>query len=267
MVILFSILLLLSPDSAPRGVDAETIAATALESVEHAYALAPRASLLVDAQALITRWPGTSAAGRACLWLGALALEQGRLRAARGWYGEARTRFPQRDIAALALRGLGDVDLREGANLDAIVAYGQARAVADPTLAIELRDKIALARGAHGRWLGELGCWVFALACFLWFAIRLRGRRLALPLETRALAPVYALLLVAALGRDPNALRALAIIAVASLLLVTVAFAGGLHRRLAPCLALSAATLAIVYIGLQRAGMTVAVWNALLRRG
>jgi hypothetical protein len=89
----------------------------------------------------------------------------------------------------------------------------------------------------------------------------LRTYRPELPLEARLLAPIYALLVAAAWGRDPHAPEAMLWIALGSLLLVTLAYpAKRPGRRARNTVTLLIGTVAVIYIGLRRSG----VMNALV---
>src|SRR5262249_49508746 len=76
---------------------------------------------------------------------------------------------------------------------------------------IELRQKITRARVLFGRWLVEWSALFFlllAISRFLWRGQR-PGRVLAPSMEARFAAPVYLLLILGALRRDPAVLHAL----------------------------------------------------------
>jgi tetratricopeptide (TPR) repeat protein len=250
----------------PGNVDVEASAAAELQRIQEAFRLDPHGSWQPDAERLVGRWPQAQAAGRACLWMGSLALEQGRYIAARSWFDETLRRFPDGNLATLAWRGRGDVDYKEGHYAAALAAYARARPDAQGSLALELDEKLRAARRERDRFVAELAAWTFALGSLVWLALALRGRTLRVPTETWALLPIYALLVLAAWRRDRQMTHALAYIAAGSLALVTTAFAGGPPRsRLRTALVLSLANLAVLYIALQRAGATSVTWATLLR--
>lgn len=251
----------------PGTVDAEASSEVELRRIQQEFVLDAHSSWQVDAERFIARAPSTQAAGLARLWLGNLALEQGRWGAARSWFEEAQRHVPSDLLATFAWRGIGDVDYKEGHYAAALAAYAAARATADARVALELDEKIRAARRERDRFRWELVAWACALATFAWLCLALRGRTLRVPTETWALLPMYALLVLAASHRDRQMTLTLAYIAAGSLALVTAAFAGGPPRaRARTMLLLSLANAAVIYIALQRSRATSIAWATLLQR-
>jgi hypothetical protein len=178
--------------------------------------------------------PDTAAAARALDWLGDLRRGDGDRAGAEAAYARAyRSHDPEGH--RLAARGLGDLAVERGAFVRGAALYREARDGAAGVLALELDQKIATTNRAHRRALAEWGCWALVAAALAWFLARSRfWSRPHLPLPTEALyvAPVYALLIIGCLGRDPAVLHALWLCALWSLALI--AAAGLSARRQAP---------------------------------
>lgn len=151
-------------------------------------------------------------------------------------------------------RALGDAALRERRFAAARDHYDHARVGATGLLAEELRQKRALAaRGlVETRWAWVAAALIaFALAWFGWRAGRGRAARPHIPVELWFAAPVYALLVLGCVGRDPAVLRALVVGGGASLVVIGLS---GLASQRAPArpwlhaLVLVAANLALFYV-------------------
>jgi hypothetical protein len=243
------------------GVVDEQVADERLAAMERGYAAQPGPVWEAEALRFADEAPGSQAAARALIWAGALALRDGRAAQAGQRFGEARRRFARGELGVLAARGLGDVAMSERHWTAAIARYDEALVDASPLLRHELTEKREMAERERARsWL-ELVAWLLLVACLVGLIRPLRTYRPELPLEARLLAPVYAVLVAAAWGRDPRAPVAMAWIAVGSLLLVTVAYAARRPgRRARDTVTLLIGTVAVIYIGLRRSG----VMNALV---
>jgi hypothetical protein len=232
--------------------------AARLQEIRRAFPTRAKAISVAALEQLAHDAPHDQAGGRAMLWLGDLSLQEGRLDRAREFYRGAEP-FSD-ELHRLALRGEGDVAMREHHYIDAREHYAAALTGAPPILAAELTQKVALAIRLHRRALAalfSLGLYVLVLGWFAW-RIRRPGESLRPPLDALYVLPVYALLIVGCLHRDPQVLRALELGALGSLALI---FASGLAARRAPtrpllhALALIAANLALFYFVVWRAGI------------
>jgi hypothetical protein len=174
--------------------------------------------------------PSTEAGGKAAAWRGALALQAHDLDGASRWFAQAAA--SSGDGRRQGERGLGDVALAKRRYADAL-AHFQTALPGGGVLGDELAQKSELARRLLLRQRAEWAAWAFLCAALGYFAVRAwRGQGpLRPPLEAVYLAPLYALLIVGALGRDPLVVRALVLGGALSLLLV---FAVGLALRRAP---------------------------------
>jgi hypothetical protein len=249
----FSLYLALTSLAGPAE---EQAAAQRLDEIERAYTMTPSDRVEADALALAARMPETTAAGRALVWLGALALQHHQPARAASRFREARRRFPHGEIGALAARGLGDVALTERRWSEAIARYDEARLDASPLLAHELDDKRTIAVRERGRTRFEVACWIVYALALGWFARAVRRWRRAVPVETRFLLPVDAILLAACWGRDPRVWTAMLWITLGSLVLVTAGFADPRprsHAALDVC-AFVLGTAAMIFVGLHHGG-------------
>jgi hypothetical protein len=131
-------------------------------------------------------------------------------------------------------------------------------------LALELDQKLANAKKLHRRALGEWAAWALvggALAYFLALARPWRRPWPGVPTEALYVAPLYALIVIGCLGRDPAVLHALWLCAFWSFALILAA--GLAARRRPPAAAgrlthaglLAAANFALFYAVLNRAGI------------
>ncbi len=160
----------------------------------------------------------------------------------------------------LSLRGRGDVAIAEERFLDARRLYGQALPGAPPILQMELEQKYAAALRLFRRAVAAWLAWALVAVVLAWFAVRIRRGRgpLRPPLELVYVAPVYALLIVGCLGRDPSVLRALILCALGSMIVIA---ASGIAARRAPdrpllhATLLALANLALFYAILYRANL------------
>jgi hypothetical protein len=228
--------------------------ASELDRIEQGYAIQPVQRWTAAAEALIERAPTSQTAGRALVWLGALALRARQLTLADTRFAEARRRFPHGGLAALAARGRGDVAMASGHWRDAIARYDEAMPDADPVVAAELTEKRVLAAREQHRVYAEIVAWIAVALCALGIATPLRRLRWTLPPEARFLAPVYALLIGAAWTRDPHVAQAMLWIALGSLLLATLRRERSARARSRVDSALLIlASAALVYIGVRRA--------------
>jgi hypothetical protein len=231
----------------------------ALRTIEQQFAVRPRAESEAALVALAGRWPDAPAAGRALIWLGGLALGDGRLDAAADRFATTRQRFSG-ELRALAERGLGDVALHRGHFSKAAAFYGAGLSDAEaPSLRFELDEKLALAKRLHRRWLAELAAWLGLVLALAWLGRGLR-RPLRLPAETLYVLPFTALMAALSWPRDHGVFVTLAWLGGGALVICTVAFAGspapGGRRRLALDLtAATVANLALGYIALRRGGI------------
>jgi hypothetical protein len=207
--------------------------------------------------------PGSPAAARALDWLADLLRGEGDRAGARVAYERAyRSRDPEG--RRLAARGLGDLTVEEGHFVRAEALYREARDGAGGVLALELDQKIANAIKAHRRAMGEWACWAFILGALAWFVARSRpwqAPRLGWPTELIYVVPLYALIVVGCIGRDPAVLHALWMCALWSGALI--AGAGLAARRRPPmgvgryghAVVLAAANLALFYAVCNRAAI------------
>ena len=246
----FSVLFALLPASA------EQEAMAALAEIQRQFAFRSRPMSETAALELAKRWPETEAAGRSLVWLGALALREHRAPVAKVRYAEAYKRFAHGEVAALALRGLGDIALSTRDWSEAIRRYEEAIREASPTLQRELEEKREVASRERFRGAIEAFAWLFVAVCAGWFARAARQWQRRLPREVALLAPVYALLVFVAWGRDPFVPIAMMWIAAGSLLLIGLAFADETRRFSAADLAiLVCGNSAVIYISLHRSGV------------
>jgi hypothetical protein len=206
---------------------------------------------------------GTEAGGQAAAWRGAVAKQGGDFDAAARWFQLAETAPPGGEARRQAARGLGDLDVAQRRYGDALGRYREAAPGASPILAEELKQKSAVAEKLLQRQRWEWLAWTFLMATFgyfLWRARRGEGR-LRPPLEAIYVLPVYVLLYVGALGRDPAVARALGVGGALSLALI--ATVGLAARRTPPgrrllwlqALLLVTANLALFYAILNRTGL------------
>lgn len=229
-----------------------------LAQIRRNFPLQPKAVAVAALERLVADAPDDPASAHASLWLGGIALQEGDLDGARRDF-ERADRFPN-EIHRLALRGQGDVAYRQRRYSDARRLYQAALVGAPPTLAAELTQKVALSIRARARELAAFVSLFVLLVVLLWFGWRIRrpGASLRLPLEALYVAPVYALLILACVGRDPPILYALELGAAGSLAII---FASGLAQRRSPArpwlhaLAIVLANLALFYLVVYAAGI------------
>jgi hypothetical protein len=240
----------------------EVDAARRLAEIQQQFPLRSRAQSIADARRLADEAPGTEAAGRALLFLGGLALEAGAHGEASGWYERARGAHVA--VRALAERGLGDVAFAERRYGEAMHRYDAAIGDAAPPLRDELRFKRAAAGRMRRGWLGEWAAWLAAAGALLVMWWRRDPGAPRVPREVVFVGPVYAIVIAAALGRDPRALPALVGIAAGSLALLwawgRVPRPGAARALLGPCLSAQAA---VIYAACHRAHLL----DAILMRG
>jgi hypothetical protein len=167
----------------------------------------------------------------------------------------------------LSDRALGDLALKERRFEAARDHYRRAAPGARGLLAEELRQKQALAEQGlrQTRWAwASMALVALALGWLGWRIARGRAAAARLPTELWFAVPVYALLVVGGLGRDPAVLRALTVGGGASLVLIALS---GLASQRAPArpwlhaLVLVAANLALFYVVLFEAGLLSKVSN------
>ncbi len=254
------LLYLLAAPLLSGAADPSSVAAAELERIKRGLAEEPGERWPAQAEALVDRWPNTEAGGRALIWLGELAYQANQFDLAGERFARAARLFADGELAALAARGRGDIAFQQGHWQRAIDAY-QAGLRARPPLLLrqELRQKIDAATREKRRLSVEWAAWLFLLVFVLRFARDLFRVRLELPVETRLLLPVYALMVGIAWSRDPNVRMALLYLALGSLALVSIAFgapkAANRSRAALDALLLSVANLAVGYIALRRAGI------------
>ena len=267
-VLLVAIALPLLPSEPP----AEREARIALAEVRVHFTDRKRESSEAALEAIAARWPDSRAGLAARLWQGDLLLSEHRDEAAEEAYRAAERGARDPFTRALALRGLGTTALDRHDWSEAEARLLRAALVATPPLSIEIDEKLGIARRERARLFLETLCFATVLLVALGFAFRLRrSDRIALPATTKILAPIYALLLAVAWGRDAGVSHALAYISSGSLALVTLAFAPArpLSRRAAllAAAALTIANVALIYIALRRAGILDVLWETLRAGG
>jgi len=248
----------------------EATARAELEAVRASFAVSPRAESEAALVAIGDHFPSTESGARALLWAGDLATQDKQLLQGRTRYLLVAQRFPRGELHAFALRGTGNVALLEHRWADARDAFAAALADAPPLLAVELREKRALAERERRRFFVEAAAWIAIALALAWFTARLR-RPLALPLATRVVAPVYALVLAAAWGRDEGVFHALLWLAAGSLPLITLALASTAprapRRALVDGAVLAVANGALFYVALRRSGIVDSLWQTLQAGG
>lgn len=242
-----------APASSPASSPVERLA-----QIRRAFPTRAKAVSVAALERLAHEAPHDPAGGRAMLWLGDLSLQEGELARAGDFYRGAEPFSGE--LHRLALRGEGDVAMRAHHYIDARNRYRAALAGAPPILTAELTQKVALAIRLRRRELGalfSLGLYVLVLGWFAW-RIRRPGTSLRPPLDALYVVPVYALLILGCLHRDPAVLRALELGALGSLVLI---FASGLATRRSPArplfhaTALVCANLALFYVVVWHAGI------------
>ena len=244
----------------PAQTDPSSVAAGELERIKRGLVEEPSGEWPAQAEALVDRWPTTEAAGRALVWLGELAYQANQFDLARERFSQVEKRFPKGEVASLAARGLGDVAFKQGHWREAIRAY-EAGLAADPPplLSDELRQKRQSASREQTRLELEWAAWLALVLFVLWFGPALMTIKPELPVETRMLLPVYAILIGVAWPRDPNVRMAILYLALGSLAIVSIAFgawkATSRSRIVLNGVMLLVANLAVGYIALRRAGI------------
>jgi hypothetical protein len=175
--------------------------------------------------------PSTEAGGEAAAWRGALALQARELDVAARWFTQAAASAGEG--RRQGERGLGDVAMAEHRYGDARARFQAASVGASGVLAAELEQKVALAARFGLRQHLEWAAWLLVCAALAYFVARAwRGSGpLRPPLEAVYVLPLYLLLILGALGREPAVVHALILGAVISSLFV---FAAGLAGRRAP---------------------------------
>ncbi len=234
-----------------------------LAQLRHDFVGRPKAESMADLARLADDAPDTAAAAHALDWLGDLERGDGDRAGAEAAYARAyRSRDPEGHRRAA--RGLGDLAVERGRFSRGEALYREARAGAGGVLALELDQKIANARKSYRRAIAEWLCWAFVAGALGWFVARSRAwqrPRLGAPTEALYVAPIYALLILGCVGRDPAVLHALWLCAAWSLALV--AAAGLAWRRalpsgparLAHATILTLANAALFYAVLNRAAI------------
>jgi hypothetical protein len=238
-------------------------AAARLAELRQGFVGRPKAQSMAALAELADEAPDTAAAARALDWLGDLRRGEGDRAGAQAAYARA---YRSRDDEGhrLAARGLGDLAVEAGGFVRGEALYREARAGAAGVLALELDQKIANAKKAHRRALGEWASWAFVGAALAYFLARSRAwqrPRLGLPTEALYVVPVYALLVIGCVGRDPAVLHALWLCALWSVALIATAGLAARRRppvggaRVAQTLLLLAANAALFYAVLNRAAI------------
>jgi hypothetical protein len=237
-------------------------ASSSLAEIRARFPMRPKAESLLALEQLARASPNSDAGSQAAAWRGALAQQEGDLAAAQRWYSLAFA-APDGEGHRLGARGLGDLDVLAHRYEDARIHYENAAIGAQGILAHELAQKRILAIRLERRWLAELACWGLVMLCLGYFSLRaLRGQgAIGAPLELVYVVPVYLLLIVGALGRDPLVIRALILAAIGSIGLI--AAAGWASRRRPPSATLRwaqaallvAANLALFFAVLNRTGL------------
>jgi hypothetical protein len=246
----------------PMLLDSATASAR-LAELRRDFVARPKAQSMAALAALADEAPDTPAAARALDWLGDLKRGDGDRAGAEAAYARAY-RSHDDEGHRLAARGLADLALDSGHFVRAEALYRDARAGATGVLAIELDQKIAFSRKSHRRALAEWACWAFVAFALAFFIVRSRvwqPPRLGVPIESVYAAPLYALLILGCVGRDPLVLHALWLCAAWSLALLTTA---GLawrrqspvgNARLAHAALLTLANVALFYAVLNHAAI------------
>lgn len=259
-------LMLFAVAAPPPALVDDAAAEVEYDRVREEFGHVPRARSLAALEAVAAAHATAPASGRALLWLGDLALRDHQGDDAGRHYAEAHLRFPHGEIGALGLRGLGDVAYFQGRYTDAIPLFEAALAEAPPVLAIELRQKRAIAFESRRRFGYEIGAWLVLGLVAAWFCRRALAQRdsLHFPVEAQFLLPLYALLVAACWGRDAGVRHALYWLSLGSLALVTLAFAPTARRRLSIDAALlTLANLALFYVAIRRAGIVDVLWTTI----
>jgi hypothetical protein len=240
----------------------ESGAAARLAELRHNFVGRPKAESMAALARLADEAPDTAAGARALDWLGDLRRGDGDRAGARAAYARAY-RSSDAEGHRLGARGLGDLDVEQGAFVRGEALYREARTGAGGVLALELDQKIANARRQHRRALVEWLAWLWVVATLAYFLARSRfwrRPRPGLPAEVLYVVPVYALIIAGCLGRDPAVLHALWLCAVWSLALIAAAglaahrVAPSVGARLAHAALLVAANGALFYAVLNRTG-------------
>ena len=242
----------------------ESAANQRVSEIRARFSQQPKQQSMQALEQLVAEAPDTAAAARAAEWLGDLwRTEHDDGRAATS-YRRAYEAVDRR-AHGLAARGLGDIAIDHGHFATALAFYSEARAASESHLLdVELDLKIALARKLRRRRLAEWACWSFVavtIAGLLAGSRFWRRPRLSVPADLLYVVPVYALLTVACIGRDPKVLHALWLIAGASAALIGSAGAAAERRplrgrrRLLRAGLLAVATVAILYASANRAGL------------
>ncbi len=211
----------------------DATAAARLAEVRANFAGRPKQASMAALERLADDAPDSPAGARALDWLADLLRGDGDRAGARVAYERA---YRSRDVEAhrLAARGLADLAVEDGHFVRGEALYREARDGAGGVLALELEQKIMLARKMHWRALAEWAAWALVLATLLWSLWRARpwqAPRPTLPTEALYVVPLYLLIVVGCIGRDPGVLHALWLCALWSTALI---LAVGLAARRRP---------------------------------
>ena len=223
--------------------------------------------------ALMERWiaahPDAADVPRGLLWMARLRLLDGRRDLARPLLERARRTGAGTRWESAAAKEIADLDAAAHRWSEAIAAYDRLAASPDPYWR-EIGE-LARAEARKGRALWSI-MWgvLFALVAFVAvraaLAIRAGARPLAVPKEALIGAPVAALLMVAALGKEPAELRAVATLAFGGLALLWtngLALRGkrlSTARRLGEVALAVGQTAALAYCAIVASGL----WNKLV---
>ncbi|HEY2743635.1 MAG TPA: hypothetical protein VGL86_03395 [Polyangia bacterium] len=193
----------------------------------------PKAVSMAALARLADDAPDTPAAAQALDWLGDLRRGNRDWRGAEAAYARAyRSADPEGH--RLAARGLGDLSAGRGDFTRSEALYREARVGAAGVLALELDQKIKNAHKARWRAVAQWASWAFVLATLAFFLARSRFWAApwpGWPTEASYVAPMYALLILGCVGRDPGVLHALWLCALWSIALIAAA---GLAARRRP---------------------------------
>ncbi|HZS41624.1 MAG TPA: hypothetical protein VFF06_32565 [Polyangia bacterium] len=254
MIALFAALLALPP----LALDDQQAAAR-LAELRAEFPHRDKAESIAALERLAADAPRAEAGGRALLWLGDLARQGGEPERALAFFDRAYAFGGE--VHQLAARGKGDSAMAARHYDEARRYYQEALAGASPVLAAELTQKREMAiRLAERRVIAALAWALFAgvVAWFVWRGRLWRGGDLRPPVEALYVLPIYALLIVGCLGRDPGVLHALVLCAPCSTLVIA---ASGLAARRRPgarwlhAALLVAANLALFYGAVHHAGL------------
>jgi hypothetical protein len=242
----------------PSSGDDETAANAELTTLKSSFVGQPLGDAEAPLVAFARRWPATEAAAKALLWAGDLAVTR-RPKLARARYEEVAARFPSGEPHALAERGVGNAELEMHHWSAAMRSFDAALVGATPIVTAEVLEKRAHAARERGRFALESLASLLVLGTLCYFGARVVRAVPVLPLEPIFLAPIYALFLLLAWGRNRDVLHALAWVAAGSLALVSAAFAtpwrGRRLRFALDAVLLLAAHLAVFFIAAREAGI------------